>query len=152
MPVRSQGYCGVRRGLLGLHWVWCKGRGPHLQLRQEPEGSSPFQTRIAGSLQTWERRVRPRPGLRHGIPLASRGVHGVIGHVSSCIWNLRIFPDDARGCQCPFVLGLHPQGCIRRGFRAWGSFQERTVKSGSFGMWHHPQVHLSNFFMTHAST
>ena len=22
--------------------------------------------------------------------------------------------DDARGWQCPFVLGLHPQGCLRK--------------------------------------
>ena len=28
-----------------------------------------------------------------------------------------VFPDDARGCQCPFVLCLHPQGCLRRGVR-----------------------------------
>ena len=27
-------------GLSGLHWVWCIGRGPHLQLRQEAQGSS----------------------------------------------------------------------------------------------------------------
>ena len=36
--------------------------------------------------------------------LASRVVHGVTGHLSSCIWNLLVFPDDALGCQCPFVL------------------------------------------------
>ena len=26
VPPRSQGYCGVGRGLSGLHWVWCNGR------------------------------------------------------------------------------------------------------------------------------
>ena len=26
---------------MGLHSVWCNGRGPHLELRQEPQGSSP---------------------------------------------------------------------------------------------------------------
>ena len=71
-PLRSQGYCGVGRGLSQLHWVWCNGRGPHLELRQEPQGSSPFLTPIAGSLQSWDRRVRPRLWLRHGTPLASR--------------------------------------------------------------------------------
>ena len=25
VPLRSQGYCGVGRGLSGLHWVWCNG-------------------------------------------------------------------------------------------------------------------------------
>ena len=27
--------------------------------------------------------------LRNGTPLASRVVHGVTGHLSSCVWNLR---------------------------------------------------------------
>ena len=31
-----------------LHWVWCIGRGPHLQLRQEPQGSSDFRLRSQG--------------------------------------------------------------------------------------------------------
>ena len=37
--------------------------------------------------------------LRNGIPLASRVVHGVSGPLSNCVWNLQVFPDDARGCQ-----------------------------------------------------
>jgi len=84
-------------------------------LRQEPQGSSPFQTPIARSLQSWDRRVRPRLGWRHGTPLASRGVHGV-----SCIWNLGVFPDDARASHCPFVLtsftGLSSKRCPGFGF------------------------------------
>ena len=28
-------------------------------------------------------------------PLDSRVGHGVTGHLSSCIWNLRLFPEDA---------------------------------------------------------
>ena len=31
MPLRTQGYCGVGKGLSGLHWVWCNGRGPQLE-------------------------------------------------------------------------------------------------------------------------
>ena len=58
----------------------------------------------------------------------------------SCVWNLRVFPDDAQGCQCPFVLCLHPQGCLQRGVRASGSFQERTGKLGSFSMWYPPEA------------
>ena len=71
--------------------------------------------------------------------LASRVIQGVSGPLSSCVWNLRVFPEDAWGSQCPFVLCLPPQGCLQRGVRALGSFQERTGKSGSFGMWHHPR-------------
>ena len=40
VPLRSQGHCGVGRGLSELHWVRCNGRGPD-KLRQEPQGSSP---------------------------------------------------------------------------------------------------------------
>ena len=39
--------------------------------RQEAQGSSPVQTPIAGSLQNWDRRVRPHLVLSHGTPLAS---------------------------------------------------------------------------------
>ena len=82
--------------------------------------------------------------------------------LSRCSWGdrprVQLYLEPARFsrrctvCQCPFVLGLHPQGGIRRGVLASGSFQELTVKSGSFGMWHHPQVHVSNSFVRHAST
>ena len=43
-----------------LHWVLCNGKGSHLELRQEPKGSSPFKTPTTGSLKSWDRRVRPR--------------------------------------------------------------------------------------------
>ena len=36
--------------------------------------------------------------------LASRVVHGVTGHLSSCIWNLHLFPDNATGVSFPLVL------------------------------------------------
>src|SRR5574337_1163959 len=29
-------------------WAWCIGRGPHLQLRQEPQGTSDFRLRSQG--------------------------------------------------------------------------------------------------------
>ena len=41
--------------------------------------------------------------LRKETPLASRVVQGDSGPSSSCVWNPRVFADDARGCQCPFV-------------------------------------------------
>ena len=34
-----------------------------------------------------------------------------------CSSSARVFADDARGWQCPSVLCLHPQGCLRRGVR-----------------------------------
>ena len=151
VPLRSQGYCGVGRRLSEHLWVWCNGRGPRPVLRQEPQGSSPFLTLIAGSLQSWDRKGRPRLVFRHGTLLAARVVHGVTGHLLSCIWNLRVFPEDARGCQCPFVLRLHPQGCIGRGVRASG-YQGRTGTSGSFGMWHHTGGYVSNFVVRPASS
>src|SRR5574337_1189043 len=39
---------GGGRGLSGLHWAWRIGRGPHLQLRQEPQGTSDFRLRSQG--------------------------------------------------------------------------------------------------------
>ena len=78
-------YCGFGRGLSGLHCFWCNGRGPHLEWSQEPQGSSPFRTPIAGSLQSWDRRVRPRLEWRNGTLLASPVVHGVTGHFSSSV-------------------------------------------------------------------
>ena len=46
--VLSQEHCGVGMGLSELHWVWCNGRGPHLELRWEPQGSSPVETWVSG--------------------------------------------------------------------------------------------------------
>ena len=89
---------------------------------------------------------------RNGTPLDSRVVHQITGHLSSCVWNLRFYPDDAWGCQFPFVFCLHTQGCLRRGIQPSDSYQEQTRKSVSFGMWHHPQAYVSNFFLRRTST
>src|SRR5574337_1128405 len=62
-----------------------------------------FQTPIAGSLQTGDRRVRPRLGLRQGTPLASRDVPRERGRLSSCTWNLGFFLNAALK-NCLFVL------------------------------------------------
>ena len=83
-----------------------------VELRREPQGSSPFLTSISGSLQSWIREVRPRLVLRHGTPLASRVVHGVSGYFSSCIWNLRLFLEDFTRVSVPLCVvtpssGLH---------------------------------------------
>ena len=83
----------------GLRWVWRNGRGPHLEGRQEPQASSPFRTPTAGSLQSWDRRVRPHLVRRNGTPLASRVIHRVTGNLSNCVWNLRVFPVVMYGCE-----------------------------------------------------
>ena len=121
MPMSGLGYCGLGRGLSGLHWVWFNGRGPHLELRRETQCSSLFLTSIAVSLQSWNKRVRPRLVLRHVTPLASQHVHGVTGHLSNYIWNLRVLPDDVTGVSMPLHVvtsstGLHSKRCLCIGF------------------------------------
>ena len=62
--------------------------------------------------------------MRHGTPLASRGVHGERGHLSSCIWNLAVFLDDALASHFPFVLtsftGWSSERCLGIGFLSRG--------------------------------
>ena len=58
VPLRSQGHCGFGRGLSLLNCVWCNRRGPHLEWRQEPQGSSPFLTRVADTCRVWTRESR----------------------------------------------------------------------------------------------
>ena len=60
-----EGHLGIPRALL-QELIW-----PHLELRREPQGSSPFLTLITGSLLSWNRRVRPCPVLSNGTLLAS---------------------------------------------------------------------------------
>ena len=48
VPMGSQQYRGVEWGPLGVHWGPCNGRGPHLVLRREPQGSSPVLTWVSG--------------------------------------------------------------------------------------------------------
>ena len=81
------------RGPSGHRWVWSNGRGPHLEGRQEPEASSPFRTPTAGSLQSWDRRVRPRL---------------VLGREPACI-------SSCSGCLRPLVeLCVEPAGLCGR--------------------------------------
>ena len=151
MHLRSQGDCDVGRGLSGLHWVWCNGRGRH----PVEAGTSGFlsisdsvcripaklgqESQASSCVEEWNSACLLR---------CSRGDRPLL----SCVWNLWVFPDDARGCQCPFMLCLHPQGCLGRGVWTLGPYQERTGKSGSFTMWHHPRGYVSNFLVRPASS
>src|SRR5574337_275561 len=139
---------GDLRGLLMValrsqgNWRWEGPLGTPLGLVHWKRASSPveagtagylwFQTPIAGSLQTGDRRVRPRLGLRHGTPLASRDVPGERGRLSSCIWNLGFFPNDARK-NCPFVLtsftGWSSERCPGIGFLSRGDREIRVLRN-----------------------
>ena len=77
VPMGSQEYCGVGRGLSGLQYLWCNGRGPHLELRWELQCSSPVQTWVLGCVCHFKQGVRSRRVWRHGTLLSSRAVKGV---------------------------------------------------------------------------
>ena len=90
--------------------------------------------------------------LRHRTPLSSRVVHGVSGHLSSFIWNLCLFPEDATGVSVPFHVftsssGLHSKRCP-----GIGTYLEWMGKSVSFGMWHDPRGFLLSFNVRPASS
>ena len=90
--------------------------------------------------------------LRHGTPLASQVVHGMSGHLSSCIWNLQLFLEDATKVSVPLhvvtsCLGLHSKRCP-----GIGNYLEWTGKPVSFGMWHEPRGFLSSFNVRPASS
>ena len=57
----------------------CRGQGPHLELRPEPQGSSPLLTWISVLLWSFHRGVRPHVDKRHTRPLASRAMAAVSG-------------------------------------------------------------------------
>ena len=138
VPLRSQGHCGLEGPL-----------GTPLGLAQRKRASPRGEAGTSGFLSVSDsnRSVPAELGqesqasscLRKGTPLASRVAQVVSGPSSSCVWNPWVFADDARGWQCPLVLCLHPQGCLRRGVRVSGPSQERTGESGAFGMWPHPR-------------
>ena len=151
VPMGSQEYCGIGSGLSGLHWGRCNGREPNLELRRELQGSSPFLRWTSVSLRSWNRGVRSRLVLRHGTPLDSRVVHGVSGHLSSCIWHLQLFlEDETRVSVCLRVVtsssGLHSKRCP-----GIGTYLEWMWKPVSFEFWHNQRGFLLSFNVRPAS-
>ena len=141
---------GGGRGLSALHWVWCIGRGPHLQLRQEPQGSSDFRLRSQGPcrLGTEESGLVLGRGMELRLPFeVSPGTEADCRAVFGT-WG---FFRTMHGKTAP-SCGLHSQDGVRRGVRASGSYQEGTGKSGSYGMWNHPRGHVWNVFVRPASS
>ena len=61
-------------------------RGQQRDPRCSPRGNPACRGTFGG-------RITPRLPWRNGFPLALRVVHGVTGHLLSCEWNLRVFPD-----------------------------------------------------------
>ena len=104
---------------------------PHLEWRKEPQGSSPFLP------------VRRVPAALGQESQASSCVEEWNSAcLTSCSWGDRPllelyvenagFPEHAWGCQCLFVLWLHPQGFLGRGVRTSGSYQDRK---GNRSLW-----------------
>ena len=79
VPMESQEYCGLGRGLLGLHWGGCSGRRPRFYFRQEPQGSSPVLTWVSVCVCHFKQGVRSRLVWRHETLLPCRVVKGVSG-------------------------------------------------------------------------
>ena len=71
LPQESQVSIRVERVLSGFLCSRCKGKGPHLNLSLQPQGSSPVLTWISGFLWSFNRAVRPRLMWRHGTLLPS---------------------------------------------------------------------------------
>ena len=74
MLVGTQEYCGFASGLSGLHWGRCNERGLHLELRREPQVSSPVLTWVSGCVCRFKQGVRSRLEWRNGTLLCSRVV------------------------------------------------------------------------------
>ena len=104
VPMGSQVYCGVWRGLLGLHWVWCNGRGPHLEFRREPQCSSPALMWVSRCVCYFKQEVSYRLVWRHGTLLSSLVVKGVQAsrRVEFGTWGS--FWISNWGIRTPFVL------------------------------------------------
>ena len=70
--------------------------------------------------------------LRNGTPLAFRVVHGVTGHLLSCVWNLRVFPDDAQGVSVPLRIVPSSTGLPSKRCPGIGFFSRACQKIGVF--------------------
>ena len=109
---------------------------------------SDFDPRVSAD---WNTRVRPRIVLRNGTQLASGVLHRVTGHLSSCIWNLQLFPDDVNGESVPLRVMTSSSGLHSRRCPGIGNYLEWTGKSVSFRMWHDPRGFLLSFNVRPAS-
>ena len=63
---------------------------------------------------------------------------GCLRHLVELCVETAGYPGRCTGVSLPIQLLPSPTGLPSKRCPASGSFQERTGKSGSFGMWHHP--------------
>ena len=80
-----------------------------------------------------------------GTSLASQVVHGETGHLSSCIWNMRLFPDYATEVSVTLRVVTSSSGLHLKRYPGIGTFLEWTGKSVSFRMWQDTRGFLSSF-------
>ena len=83
LPQESPVTMPVVRGFSGFLSSWYQVLGPHLELRLEPQASSPVLTWISGILWSFNRGFRPCLVWRHASPLSSRAVTVLSSFLSS---------------------------------------------------------------------
>ena len=113
-----QGPACVASGKSSLH-ASCKGSlwiplqsvrvlGPHLELRPEPQDSSPVLTGISVFLWSFNKGLRPRLVWRHAILLSSRVLIVVSGFLTSSHMDLWLSLEVPQGCHnCHHVLSRY---------------------------------------------
>ena len=136
--------------------------GTPLGLAQRKRASPQGEARTSGFLSVSDSDRRVPAELGQESQASSCVEESNSACLSSCSWGdiplveLCVepagFSGRCTGVLVSLLLCLHPQGCLRRGVPASGSYPERTAQSGSFSMWHHPRGYVSNFLLRKASS
>ena len=136
--------------------------GTPLGLAQWKSASSRMEAGTTGflSISDSDRRVPADLGqeshasscLRNGTPLAFRVVHGMTGHLPSCVWNLRVFSGRRTGVSVPLHVvnsstGLPSKRCVGIGFFPRADREIGVVQDLAPPTWL-----VSNFLMKPASS
>ena len=105
-PQESPVSLRVARGLSGFLCIHCWGRGPHVEVRPEPQGSSPLPTWISGFLWSFHRGVSTRLVWRHASPLSSQAGKAASCFLLSCHrdrWLSLEVPQGCHTCHCILI-------------------------------------------------
>ena len=104
VPMGRQEYCGVGMGLLVLHWVWCNGRVPLLELRWEHQGSSRVLTWVSGCVCLFKQGVRSQHvcSMERYFPLELSEGFQASRRVEFGTWGSFSFSNQ--GIRTPFML------------------------------------------------